>query len=218
MVTYHSGHNPTVTPDDATIDAWIEAVRQGGWQRLRTGALAPAAADVLMRHGFRVRQELEFLSLDLDGADTTVRNAARWRIGSVRTAVAVGLDIAAFGDEWAMDDAALDHALHATRDRRLVAVRRRGSPPFARPVGFCLTGASDDSAYLQRLAVVPAARRSGAAHTMVADAIAWAGSVGARRIFVNTDVDNAAALSLYERWGFVPVGFHLRVLERDLAT
>lgn len=218
MVTYHSGHTPTVTPHDATIAEWIDAVRQGGWQRLRTSAIAPAAAEVLMRHGFHVRQELEFLSRNLDAPRALPRRTSRWRIGSVRTSVAVALDIAAFGDEWAMDDAALDHALHATRDHRLVAVRRRGSPPFTRPVGFCLTGASDDSAYLQRLAVVPAARRSGAAHTLVADAIAWAGSVGARRIFVNTDVDNAAALSLYERWGFVPVGFHLRVMERDLAA
>lgn len=216
MVTYHSGHNPTVTPDDTTIDEWIDAVREGGWQRLRTGALAPAAADVLMSRGFRVRQELEFLSRNLGAAHARV--PSRWRIGSVRRSVAVALDIAAFGDEWAMDDAALDHALHATRDHRLIAVRRRGSLPFARPAGFCLTGASDDSAYLQRLAVVPADRRSGAAHTLVADAITWAESVGARRIFVNTDVDNAAALSLYERWGFVPVGFHLRVMEHDLTT
>ena len=77
---------------------------------------------------------------------------------------------------------------------------------------------TDDTAYLQRLAVVPAARRRGVASTLVNDALRWAVELGAHDVFVNTDVDNAAALSLYRQWGFVSVGYHLRVLECDRAT
>ena len=226
MLTLQSAHRPDVTITTVLVEEWADATAASAFQRLRTSAVGPATAEALMGHGFVVRQELDFLVADLadvprSGGADSARSAAAWRIGRVRPADAVRIDVAAFGDEWALDTAAFEHSCRATLTAHVRGARRRGPlrpGVFGRPVGFCLTGVSDDTSYLQRLAVVPEAQRGGAAGALIADAMRWAVDQGARRMFVNTDIDNLGALSLYHQWGFESVGYHLRVMECDRTT
>ena len=216
MLTLHSGHKPTAVLDRAVVADWLAAIRASDFQRVRTNAISPWLADQLASFGFRLRQELDLLVLR-DVAQIPSGSPARGT-KRVRPRSAVKIDVAAFGDEWALDAAALHHAIGATARSRLRGVGSRKGLVSGRCVGYHLTGITDDIAYLQRLAVIPSAQRRGAASALVNDALRWATEQGAHDVFVNTDVDNVAALSLYRQWGFVSVGYHLRVLECDRTT
>ena len=221
MLTLHSAHRPDFTITESLVDEWADATAASTFQRVRTSAIGPASADALLNLGFTVRQELDFLVTDLV-TDRAGHRARRWHVGRVRPTDAVRIDVAAFGDEWALDLAAFENSCRATQDFRVRGVRSTmpGSlgAPLVRAAGYCLTGVSEDTSYLQRLAVVPVAQRRGAAGALIADAMRWAAQRGARRMFVNTDVGNAGALSLYGQWGFEPVGYRLRVMECDRRT
>lgn len=85
-----------------------------------------------------------------------------------------------------------------------------------------------DSAEVLTVGVVPAARRRGIARLLLARLLDEAGRRGAREVFLEVRVDNAAALALYDREGFARVGRrrgyydHGRVdavvMHRDLAA
>ncbi len=64
----------------------------------------------------------------------------------------------------------------------------------------------DGSAELLTVGVVPAARRRGLARRMLADLYAVARDRGATEMFLEVRVDNASAITLYDREGFVEVG------------
>jgi len=216
MLTIHSGHKPTATLDSAMVADWVTALGSTDFQRVRTNAIGPWLADQLIPLGFRLRQELDLLVLR-NVSDLALRRSDR-RTRRIGARAAVKIDLAAFGDEWALDAAALHHAEGATARSRIRGIAARTGFGRGRCVGYHLTGITDDTAYLQRLAVVPSARRRGLASALVNDAVLWAAEHGADDVFVNTDVANVAALSLYRQWGFASVGYHLRVLECDRTT
>ncbi len=203
------------------VDEWADATAASEFQRVRTSAVGPATAEALLEQGFVTRQELDFLVADLTGSARPAVRHSSWHVRRVRAADAVRIDVAAFGDEWALDTAAFEHACRATQNFR-VRGATRGVPlrigALGRTLGYCLTGVSDDASYLQRLAVAPVAQRRGVAGTLVSDSMRWAAGQGARRMFVNTDINNVGALSLYQQWGFESVGYHLRVMECDRTT
>ena len=217
MLTLHSAHRSDFVIGEELVAEWADASASSAFQRVRTSAVGPGSADALLSLGFVVRQELDFLVADLAQRDEPAKGGD-WRIGRIRAVDAVRIDVAAFGDEWALDDEAFHNSCAATQLFRVRGARGRRSLPAARPVAYCLAGASEDASYLQRLAVSPPARRRGAAGALLADSMRWAHDLGARRMFVNTDVDNRAALSLYQQWGFEPVGYRLRVMECDRPT
>ena len=213
MLTLHSGHHPTSVVDDSVIASWMSAVTESNYQRFRTNAIGPWLVEQLVGLGFSTKQELDLL---VRHGDVRPDVSGSWRVVRLRSRTAVRIDIAAFGDEWAIDDVALAHAMGATVDTRMRGAAPRWS--LRPPVGYCLTGITDDVGYIQRLAVIPAARRGGAASRLIADALDWVAERNVRSVYVNTDVDNVAALSLYGQWGFESVGYHLRVLECDRRT
>ena len=59
-------------------------------------------------------------------------------------------------------------------------------------------------AWIEDVYVVPGARRAGVGDALVARAIERAAERGARRIELDCNEDNAGALALYERHGFLP--------------
>ena len=83
-------------------------------------------------------------------------------------------------------------------------------------VAFSISGRTDHSGYVQRLAVDPSARRQGLARLLLNDALTWMQRRHIERVMVNTATDNAAALALYATAGFSVEASSLLILERNL--
>lgn len=85
-------------------------------------------------------------------------------------------------------------------------------------VGHAVTSLAGDIAELQRIAVTPAARRTGVASALLEEAVAAAVSQGeADRMLLEVRADNAGALAFYAARGFVEVDRRPRYY-RDGAT
>lgn len=132
----------------------------------------------------------------------------------------------------AADVMLLDHPVPAwlavyleglSHDRRPVAARLVAGVPAPRKLfavyrngGIVASGLSalDGAlASVQCMATLPHARRTGAAAAVLAAIETWAGARGARRLYLQADADNAAAIGLYDKSGFGIVGrYHTREL------
>ena len=84
--------------------------------------------------------------------------------------------------------------------------------------GFLVSGRAGRTGYVQRLAVHPSAQRHGLATALLLDSLRWMRRTRVRRAFVNTHVENEAALELYRRHGFVELPERLRVHEGPIPT
>jgi GNAT superfamily N-acetyltransferase len=202
-------HLTVVDPGAVTAEAvrqCCEHLALAGYRRAITNAMGPRDADALLAAGFAVRECLDLLARPLDAVPAPGGPTRRAR----RLGPVVALDRRAFGER-GFDRAALLDARDATPVARL---RVCGRP--AQPTGYAVTGLAGSRAYLQRLAVDPAARRTGTARRLLLDGLGWAHRRGARTALVNTHADNAPARVLYESVGFVALPDGLRVLERVL--
>ena len=72
-------------------------------------------------------------------------------------------------------------------------------------VGHAVTSLAGDIAELQRIAVTPAARRTGVASRLLAASVTLAGDSEADRMLLEVRSDNAGALAFYAAEGFVEV-------------
>jgi len=184
-------------PTPAVVTAAIDHARRCGARAIRTSALFPPAADVVLAAGFEPIDHLALLRRRLDtGAPPSPATATRpllpWQ-----HAAAARVDRAAFGPLWGNDATALRDIRRATPDHRARGVRDGGDM-----VGFAISGAAREHGYLQRLAVDPARRRQGLATALVLDALRWMHDRGAMSALVNTGTSNDAALALYDGLGF----------------
>ena len=162
--------------------------------------------------GFRVTSELHLLAHDLDARPPQAKlGSARLRRGSGRDVPAVlAIDAAAFAPSWALTPGGLAAARSATPITRFrVAADDQGAH-----IGYAVTGRAGRRGYLQRLAVAPSHQRAGVGASLVHDAITWCVRHHVRRLVVNTQVGNDAALALYHRLGFADVPTRLCIMER----
>ena len=143
-------------------------------------------------------------STDLDHRPRPLR---AWHL---RRAAHVDLD--AFGPMWGNDTASLRDISRATPHNRARLVRS------GRDIaGFAISGAALDNGYLQRLSVSSTHRRRRIGHDLVLDALQWMYERDLNAAFVNTGVDNQAALELYDQLGFEALDDELVIAERRLG-
>ncbi len=74
------------------------------------------------------------------------------------------------------------------------------------PAGFILHSLAADEGEILTVAVLPEMRRRGIGRRLLSGAMAELGMRGARRVFLDVDAENRAAVALYERAGFARVG------------
>ncbi len=138
-------------------------------------------------------------------------SAPRARVAEPREAQTVARLLVAFrdhlGHDWPSDDAMLavvERLMENAETEYLLAAPDDDSPPAAVcQLRFRLsvwTAAPD--CWLEDLFVSPAARRGGCGEALVRLAIERAAARGGRRIELDANEDNAAALRLYRRLGF----------------
>lgn len=211
----HEAHNEL--PSHAVLEKVLDRLAGDGFAVVRTSALSPAAVNHLAVVGFGEVQHLELLAVDTGDAicsrppdDLGVRRYGRLRSMSRRLERLARLDREAFGDHWCLDEVGLADALDATHHSALFVAGDRPEE------GFAIAGVTDDTGYLQRLAVSPIRRRVGIGSALLSASVAWMRGRGCGRVLVNTESDNAAALALYEKFGFRSLDHSLAVMERRL--
>jgi ribosomal protein S18 acetylase RimI-like enzyme len=205
-------HQAVPTPE--AVEVAIEHARQRGARAIRTSALFPRSAAIVIGAGFEPIDRLALLTLDLDGALLADLEPVTRRLRPLQPWMhrrAAIVDRSAFGPTWGNDTASLRDIRHATPSHHARIVRDRRSI-----AGFAVSGAAGDNGYLQRVAVSPEYRRRGIARDLVIDALSWMGRSGHARCLVNTGVDNVGALALYEGLGFRRLDDVLTIAERRL--
>lgn len=204
-----------VAPSEAFVRRCVDQAMSSGYSRVVTGALMASEAVAFRAAGFEVEQRLHLLRHDLrfiPEARALPRPTRLRRARAADRARVLELDGSTFPPFWRLGDAGLRDAIGATPTARFrVAVGSEVS-------GYAVTGRAGRAGYLQRLAVDPAAQRAGIGSALALDGLRWLARWRVTNAVVNTQVDNEAALALYERIGFrrQPVG--LSVLALDLPS
>ncbi len=129
-------------------------------------------------------------------------------------AVAVTLQPAGAADAAviaALHERCLGEAWQAASVARLLALPGAfaliaAAPPPAGPVGFILCVPSPPDIDVAAIGVLPDRRRAGLGGRLLDAAVAMARAGGAASLMLEVADDNAAALALYHRRGFVPAG------------
>jgi [ribosomal protein S18]-alanine N-acetyltransferase len=197
---------------------WGRQLAALGFTHIRTGALAATHAAQAKLAGLEPVQQLSLLEL----ASADLRSTrARHGGGSTRTLLSADLplvariDRAAFGDRWCLDATMLADVCVATPTFRARTTLLDGA---ADPLGgFLISGRAGRTGYVQRLAVHPDRHRQGLASALLHDSLRWMRRCRVQRVFVNTHVENEAALSLYRAHGFGELRERLTVLEGPIA-
>lgn len=86
--------------------------------------------------------------------------------------------------------------------------------PAGQEVGFILLSDVAGEAEILTLGVAPAARRQGLGHQLLEAAMAQMRLRGVCRLFLEVAADNLAAITLYDRAGFIQVGRRKSYYER----
>lgn len=207
-------------PTGSDLEDAVARARATGVRTLRTSAMFPRAAEVAREHGFEPIDTLHLLRLHLDeqtcrridglaaAAGHSTRPLRPWH--HARAAV---VDQDAFGSIWGNDAGSLADIRVATPHHRARIVRSG-----RRMAGFAISGWGGHTGYVQRVAVHRDHRRRGVARALVVDALAWMCVHPLTAAYVNTGLDNAAALALYEDLGFERLDERLVIAARDIAA
>ena len=192
------------------VELALERARDRGYDHVVTPALPGFEWRPYLDAGFTVREELHLLAhdlLDLPARPILRGNRLRRVHRRDRTRI-LALDHAAFQPFWRLDADALEDAVRATPSTRFRMDGERR--------GYALTGRAGDRGYLQRLAVEPWSEGRGLGTALVLDGLWWLRRWRVREALVNTQIENARAVALYERLGFRRRRDGLAVLERDI--
>ena len=199
----------TPLPSADFVRHCLKTLAGDGFSRVRTAALSPLEQASFLAAGFTVEQELRLLALELTDDPAAVPAGARLvRVGRRRRREVLEVDAAAFAEFWRFDELALADALGATPHVRFRAAASRFGPIE----GYAICGRAGRRGYVQRLAVHPERQGRGTGRRLLLDGLSWLVRAGATKAFVNTQVGNAAALSLYRDVGFEEEAVGLSVL------
>lgn len=200
-----AAHPPTTD----TIERCLHVLRRHGYASVVTNALGPADTLPFVDSGFSVHERLHLLTHDLEHLPEITHESRRAR-ASDRARVLV-LDARAFRPFWQLDAEAMTNAIEATPATRFrVAEGEEGIAAYA------ITGRAGRQGYLQRIGVDPGQQGRGLGRSMVADALRWLRRHRCRGAVVNTQLDNDAALTLYQACGFQEMPTGLCVMSRSL--
>jgi ribosomal protein S18 acetylase RimI-like enzyme len=173
--------------------------------------MTDAEAAPFLRCDFVVHEHLHLLAAEVASKPAPTPGVAVSRVRRREYDAVLDLDAAAFPRDWRLGPTGLTDALGATPARQFRASRDAGGTI----TGYAITGIAGPHGYLQRIAADPRRQREGIGRALVLDGFAYLWSHGASRVYVNTQLGNAAALALYRSCGFQLLNSGLTVLERS---
>ena len=216
VVPVHGGSPSAVTD----VHRALELAGEQGYRSVVTAALAPLDQAAFLAVGFEVHERLHLLARALPAprppapalpAGVTLRRGHLQDCDPV-----LRLDHQAFEPFWRLDQRGLADAIAATPSARFrIATSERGAAPEV--LGYSVIGRAAHRGYVQRLAVSPDRHRGGLGRSLLVDGLRWLERRRVRRVMVNTQERNLAALALYEREGFERQPGGLAVLSLSLG-
>jgi ribosomal protein S18 acetylase RimI-like enzyme len=202
-----------VSLSTAEIRAFVDQARADGFRGIVTAALNDREITPFAACDFVTHERLHLLAADLQ-ADAPAPEVPITRARRGEHEAVLTLDAAAFSGAWRLGPIGLRDALDATPARQFRVAR--DTQDRRHITGYAITGLAAPHGYLQRIATDPAVVRHGIGRALVADAFRYLWRNGATRAYVNTQLDNSAALALYQACGFELLPHGLSVLERAL--
>lgn len=198
------------SPGRSDIEAVLDLIRQRGYSSVLTSALEEQDTPAFTALGFAEHDRLHVLGHDLTRLDSLPRapgdvELRRRRRGDRERAI--DIDARAFPAFWRLDEDGLADAEAATPSSRFRVAVVNGAV-----LGYAVTGRGGPTGFLQRLATHPDAQRRGIGSALVTDALAWCARRHCDQVYVNTQVTNTGALSLYRSLGFTTTATDLVVL------
>lgn len=203
------------TPSDLWAPLWHEAVLQAKSMNVHHAAALLSAdwfAPPLENSGFQHSNDVVFLEWQRQPLPPT--NLAR---GTIRTmqredlVSVAALDERAFGGIWRYSEKTLRHAFRHAAEARVIEIENRIA-------AYQISTESHYGAHLARLAVDPSWQRQGLGRMLVIDAIRRLMRASKWKMSVNTQLDNARSLQLYEQLGFKRKGHKHPVYETILKS
>ena len=189
-----------------------QEVAQAGGAKVAAIAIQPWFQDVLATSGFENRQQI--VMLEWRYQPHTLYQADGIRIRKMTAddlANVEKTDAASFVPLWQNPletlQRAFAQALYAT-----VAENENGI------IGYQISTGGGQRAHLARLAVHPIVQGRGAGRALLSDLFRYITYAGISRLSVNTQNDNQASLSLYQRMGFVRTGEQYPVYTFDVSA
>ena len=199
-------------PSAAFVRRCCSVLASRGYSQVVTGALAPAEASGFLTAGFEIEERLYLLGRDLRDLPSASRAVHMRQAHPADRPAVLTIDSAAFPPFWRLDPSGLDDAVHATPHARF-RVSRGGD---AGVIAYAVTGRAGRRGFVQRLAVHPERQRAGVGRALVLDGLRWLKRWRCERVVVNTQLQNGAALALYESLGFTREPSGLSVLSLGL--
>ncbi len=189
-----------------------EEIARAGGAKVAAIAIQPWFQNLLAGNGFENRQQIVLLEWRYQPAAARETPGIRIRkMTEVDLAEVEKTDAASFDPLWQNPletlRRAYAQALYAT-----VAENENGI------IGYQISTGGGQRAHLARLAVHPAVQGKGAGRALLNDLFVFLTYMGISRLSVNTQSDNQASLSLYQRMGFVRTGEQYPVYTFDISA
>lgn len=189
-----------------------EEIARAGGAKVAAIAIQPWFQNLLAASGFENRQQIVLLEWRSQPTSARQRTGIRIRkMSEVDLPEVEKTDAASFEPLWQNPletlRRAFAQALYAT-----VAENENGI------IGYQISTGGGQRAHLARLAVHPAVQGKGAGSALLNDLFVFLTYLGISRLSVNTQSDNQASLSLYQRMGFVRTGEQYPVYTFDIPA
>jgi ribosomal protein S18 acetylase RimI-like enzyme len=208
----YSGRWSAESAWDMLWPAAREEIARAGGAKVAAIAIQPWFQNLLAASGFENRQQIVLLEWRYQ--PTAARQTAGIRIRKMTEADLPEVektDTASFEPLWQNPletlRRAFAQALYAT-----VAEYESGI------IGYQISTGGGQRAHLARLAVHPTVQGKGAGRALLNDLFIFLTHMGISRLSVNTQSDNQASLSLYQRMGFVRTGEQYPVYTFDIPA
>lgn len=196
-VAYVSPLPDAPVPSAAFVRRCCDLLASRGYTRVVTAALSEHEQRGFLAADFTVEEQLHLLAHNLEDLPppTDAEQLLR-RAKPIDQDDVLRVDAAAFPLFWRLDDNGLEEAQRATPHARFRVVA------VPEVIGYAVTGRAGRRGFLQRLAVHPERQHAGFGRALVVDGLRWLRRWRAERAVVNTQLENDAALALYESLGF----------------